>query len=135
MGKVYTFELQTSQRTQLIDIRERIEELVKETNVRRGVVVIFCPHTTAGIILNEGWDRSVAKDIEFFMDRLVPSHLPQYTHAEGNSDSHIKASITGNSVTVLIEDGKLLLGRWQTIFFAEYDGPRHRKFYAKVIEG
>ena len=92
----------------------------------------MCPHTTAGILINEGDDPAVARDIEATLDRLIPHH-GDYKHAEGNSDSHIKAALIGSSETIWIEDGRLVLGRWQAIFFAEFDGPRTRELRVKIV--
>ncbi len=109
-----------------------IESLVRESACSNGICHLYVPHTTAGVLINEGDDPAVARDIETTLDRLIPHH-GDYKHAEGNSDSHIKAAIIGSSETVWIEDGRLVLGRWQAIFFAEFDGPRTRELRVKIV--
>ncbi len=127
-------EISTSKRIEMIDITSHIRRVVKESNVRDGIVVVYVPHTTAGITINENADPSVAKDIENTLSRLVPAGKG-YLHMEGNADSHIKSTIVGSSINVIIENGELILGTWQGIFFCEFDGPRRRKVYVKIIEG
>ncbi len=122
----------TARRTQLVDITGEVRKLVAESGVRHGVCQLYVPHTTAGIIVNEGDDPDVARDIEAALDRLVPRDAP-YRHAEGNADSHIKSALTGVSQTIPVEDGRLALGRWQAIFFCEFDGPRQREVRVKII--
>ncbi len=102
-------------------------------DVSSGVCHIYVPHTTAGVIINEGYDPDVARDMEVALDRLIP-HKSDYRHAEGNSDSHIKTALVGSSQSVFIEQGRLGLGRWQAIFFCEFDGPRHRDVRVKIVE-
>lgn len=127
-----TIEVQTSQHTQLKRITAEVERAVAESECRSGVCYVYVPHTTAGVVINEGDDPDVARDIEATLDRLVPEGRT-YRHAEGNADSHIKAALAGNSVTVFIENGKLALGRWQAIFFCEFDGPRRRDVRVKIM--
>src|SRR5579862_4836566 len=127
-----TLTIKTSKRTELKRLTPEIESLVRESGCANGVCHLYVPHTTAGIVINEGDDPAVARDIETTLDRLVPHH-GDYTHAEGNSDSHIKTAIVGSSETVWIEDGRLVLGRWQAIFFAEFDGPRTRELRVKIV--
>lgn len=117
--------IQSSRRNQMIDITDDIESVVREENVREGVVIVYVPHTTAGVTINEGADPSVQQDLIETLKRLVPED-GSYHHSEGNSDAHIKASLLGSSVTVLIQNGSLVLGTWQHIFFYEGDGPRNR---------
>ena len=119
-------------RTQFVDVTAQVEKLVRESGVAQGVCYVYVPHTTAGVTINEHADPDVASDLEGIFDRLVPRDGP-YRHAEGNSDSHMKATLTGSSQLVLIEAGKLALGRWQGIFFCEFDGPRERHFYVKIV--
>lgn len=126
-----TISIKTSRRVQLVDITSDVQKAVKETGVESGVCHVFVPHTTAGITINEGADPSVARDIEGHLSKLVPVGAG-FSHAEGNSDSHIKTVLTGSSETVLVEGGRLVLGTWQAVFFCEYDGPRSRKVYVKV---
>jgi secondary thiamine-phosphate synthase enzyme len=128
----YTLTVRTSRRSELRDISAEVEKLVRTSGVKSGVCYLYVPHTTAGVLINEGDDPAVARDIETTLDRLIP-HKGDYQHAEGNSDSHIKTALIGSSETVFIEDGRLSLGSWQAIFFAEFDGPRSRELHVKVI--
>jgi len=129
---VRTLSIRTSRRTELKNITAEVEKTVRESGVKSGVCHLYVPHTTAGVLINEGDDPAVARDIEATLDRLVP-HKGDYQHAEGNSDSHIKTAFTGSSETVFIENGRLALGRWQAIFFAEFDGPRSRELHLKIL--
>jgi len=124
--------VKTSDRTQLVDITDEVQRVVTALGVRVGTCFLYVPHTTAGVLINEHADPDVATDAAGALDRLVPMAGP-YRHAEGNSDSHVKAVLTGVSQFVFVEEGKLALGRWQGIFLAEFDGPRDRKLYVKVI--
>jgi secondary thiamine-phosphate synthase enzyme len=129
---VLTLRVKTDRRTQFVDITSKIESLVSSAAVNSGICHIYVPHTTAAVTVNEHADPDVAADVEAFLDRLVP-HRGPYKHSEGNSDAHAKALLVGASQTIFIEDGKLALGRWQGIFFCEFDGPRDRRVYAKVV--
>lgn len=129
---VRTLRAKTSRRTELKNVTSEIEALVVESGCVNGICHLYVPHTTAGVLVNEGDDPAVARDIETMLDRLIP-HAGDYTHAEGNSDSHIKTALVGSSETVWIEKGKLALGRWQSIFFAEFDGPRSRELRVKIL--
>ena len=120
------FVLKTTQRTELQPISEKVFELVRSDNWQDGILTVFVPHTTAGITINENADPDVAKDMVWFMDQLVPNS-PKFRHGEGNSDAHIKASLFGSSVQVVVKGGTFWLGTWQGIYFAEFDGPRHRQ--------
>ncbi len=121
--------IQTSRRNEFIDITAQIQDLVGE--VSEGVATVFVPHTTTGITINENADPAVPQDILKKLAELIPQQ-DNYSHMEGNSDAHIKASLFGSSVRVIIKDGRLLLGTWQSIFFCEFDGPRTRKFYVQT---
>ena len=123
------FSIKTSRRKEFIDITSQIQEIVGE--VSEGVVTVFVPHTTTGITINENADPDVPRDILKKLESLIPQS-DNYSHMEGNSDAHIKASLFGSSVSVIVKDGRLLLGTWQSIFFCEFDGPRTRMFYAQV---
>ena len=123
------FTIQTSRRNEFIDITAQIQELVGR--VSEGVATVFVPHTTTGITINENADPAVPRDILKKLAELIPQQ-DNYSHMEGNSDAHIKASLFGSSVRVIIKDGQLLLGTWQAIFFCEFDGPRTRKFYVQL---
>ncbi len=122
------FTIQTSRRNEFIDITAQIQKLVEE--VSEGVATVFVPHTTTGITINENADPAVPRDILKKLEELIPQQ-GNYSHMEGNSDAHIKTSLLGSSVRVIIKDGQLLLGTWQAIFFCEFDGPRTRKFYVQ----
>jgi secondary thiamine-phosphate synthase enzyme len=127
-------EVLTGTRNQLIDITSQVKTFLKSVEISSGIIIVYVPHTTCGITINENADPAVKEDITAFLGRIIPFNGP-YSHAEGNSDAHIKASITGSSVTVIVESGSLILGTWQGIFLAEYDGPRKRSVLIKVIPG
>src|ERR1700676_3538898 len=124
--------VKTSRRAHLVDVAAQVQGVVSASQVSEGICYLYVPHTTAGVTINEHADPDVATDMECAFDRLVPTKGP-YRHAEGNSDSHVKATMTGTSQMIFVEGGKLALGRWQGIFFCEYDGPRDRKLYVKVV--
>ena len=125
--------LKTKKRTELIDITDKVQGVVSNSKAKDGVCFIFCPHTTAGLTINENADPSVQADILETMNKLVPA-AAGYSHSEGNSDSHIKSSIFGSSVTIFVEAGKLAVGTWQGIYFCESDGPRQREVWVKVAK-
>ena len=122
----------TRKRNEMIDITSDVQQVVNKENVQNGIVTVYVPHTTAGITINEGADPSVQRDIIETLRRIVPES-GDYHHMEGNSDAHIKASILGSSVNVIVENNRLVLGTWQHIFFYEGDGPRHRRVYVEII--
>ncbi|MFX1282909.1 MAG: secondary thiamine-phosphate synthase enzyme YjbQ [Promethearchaeota archaeon] len=124
--------INTEKRSELLDITQNINNLIPK-DMNSGICVIYVPHTTAGIMINEGADPSVQKDILNQLDQLIPWDQPFFRHLEGNSAAHIKASLVGNSVTILVENSHLQLGTWQKIFFAEFDGPRRRRVYITFI--
>jgi secondary thiamine-phosphate synthase enzyme len=128
------FELRTTRRSELLSLTETVRRAVKEAGIGEGVCVVSLPHTTAGLLVNENADPDVAADLLGFLDRLVPRD-PRFRHSEGNSDAHIKAVLTGNSLTLPIREGELALGTWQGIFFAEFDGPRQRRFSVTCQDG
>lgn len=123
--------IRTSARTQFVDITRDVQDAVKSSGVSDGVCTIYVPHTTAGITINENADPDVVRDIIDTLERLVPQNA-SYRHVEGNADSHVKASLMGFSVDVLVEDGRLTLGTWQGVYFCEFDGPRNRQVYVRV---
>jgi len=127
-----TLRIRTSKRTQLVDITREVEHAVHESGVTGGLCYVYVPHTTAGVTINEHADPDVARDVEEIFDRLIPHNGP-YRHAEGNADSHMKAILTGTSQTLFIENGKLALGTWQGIFLCEFDGPRQRTVFIKLV--
>ena len=124
-------EVKTQTKEELIDITSRVKEEVSHSGIKNGICHVYIPHTTAGITINENADPSVKEDILMTMKKLVPDNLP-YKHSEGNSPAHVKASLVGSSVNVIIEEGELQLGTWQGIFFCEFDGPRSRRAYIKI---
>jgi secondary thiamine-phosphate synthase enzyme len=130
--RIETIHLKTTRRTEWVDITSEVSRAAAASGVTHGVCHIFSPHTTAGITINEGDDPDVARDMEAAFDRLVPREAG-YKHYEGNSDSHIKATLVGSSQTVCIENGRLRLGRWQAVFFCEFDGPRKREVLVKIV--
>lgn len=124
-------EISTSSRTEMVDITSQVEKIVKESGIKEGICYIFVPHTTAAVTINENYDPSVKSDIIKELNKIVPFD-DNYSHTEGNSAAHIKASIIGTSEIVIISDGKILLGTWQGIFFCEFDGGRRRKIFLKI---
>jgi secondary thiamine-phosphate synthase enzyme len=127
-----SIRVRTARRTQMVDVTQEVQRVVTALGIKVGTCFLYVPHTTAGVLINEHADPDVASDAEGALDRLIPSAGP-YRHAEGNSDSHVKTMLVGTTQFVFVEDGKLALGRWQGIFFAEFDGPRERHLYVKVI--
>jgi secondary thiamine-phosphate synthase enzyme len=128
-----TISISTTKRTDLIDITLRVEKIVKDSKTKDGLCLIFCPHTTAGLTINENADPSVKKDILNHLEELVPQDK-NYTHSEGNSAGHIKSSLIGSFLNIIIENNALVLGAWQGIYFCEFDGPRNRQIYIKIID-
>lgn len=126
------FTIQTRQRSQMLDVTDRVRDIVVESGVMRGSAVVFVPHTTAGVTINENADPDVVHDVLKQLDVMVPWEQPFYRHGEGNSAAHVKASFMGSSATILIEEGKLMLGTWQGVWFCEFDGPRIREVWVRV---
>lgn len=124
--------VRSKQRTEFIDMTDNIHEVIKELGILSGICCVYVPHTTAGVIINEGADPSVQRDMQNTLSRLVP-HEMNYTHREGNADAHIKSCIVGTSQFLIIEEGRLALGTWQAVYFCEFDGPRHRRVALKFI--
>ena len=131
---IKNINVKTRSRTEFVNITSDVQKIVKESGVQSGICYVYVPHTTAGITINEGADPSVVRDMQVFFNNLVP-HSGDYMHMEGNSDAHIKTSIVGPSQVIIIDDGKLLLGTWQAIFFCEFDGARNRQVNVKTISG
>jgi secondary thiamine-phosphate synthase enzyme len=127
-----SLELRTRQREQFVEITSEVQQFVREEGLRSGAVVVYVPHTTAGCTINENADPDVVRDMLAEMGKFVP-YQSDYRHAEGNSDSHIKASMMGASQLILVEEGRLVLGRWQGVYFCEFDGPRSRFVNLKVL--
>ena len=126
--------IKTSKRIELVDITDEIQRIVTKSKVKDGICFIFCPHTTAGLTINENADPDVKRDIINVLNKLAPENAG-YSHIEGNADSHIKSSLLGQSLTIFITDNRLAFGTWQGIYFCEGDGPRQREVWVKIIEG
>jgi secondary thiamine-phosphate synthase enzyme len=125
--------LRTSSRTELLEVTDRVQEIVNRSGVRSGIAVVQSLHTTAALTINENADPDVPRDLAAKVDQLIPQREPFYRHAEGNSDSHLKTSFFGPSLTVLVNEGRLVLGQWQGVFLCEFDGPRERRLAVQVM--
>lgn len=134
MPQVKQFSVQTSSSVQFIRIDERVNEIIRGSGVQNGICAIFVPHTTAGVTINENADPDVVRDMIMEINKIVPIS-DGYRHGEGNSAAHIKSSLVGPSLSVIIENGRILFGTWQSIYFCEFDGPRSRRVFIKIIEG
>ena len=124
--------VRTKRRDQMVDVTAEVRAAVAGSGVESGVALVFVPHTTAGVTINENADPDVVHDVLLTLAELVPEGRRGYRHGEGNSDAHVKASLVGSSVSVMVEGGRLQLGTWQGIYFCEFDGPRHRKLMVQV---
>lgn len=129
-----SLEIQTPSREALVDITPLVEEEIRKEKTRAGLCLVYAPHTTAAITINENADPTVRQDVLMTLKKAVPDTLA-YAHSEGNSPAHAKASLVGSSITLIIENGRPALGTWQGVFFCEFDGPRRRKVYLKIIPG
>ena len=127
-----TISVRTSRRSQMIDITAQIAEAVAESGIQPGTVLVFCPHTTAAITINENADPDVPHDMLLTLEALIPQERNGYRHCEGNSDAHVKSSLVGASEQVMIQNGSLTLGTWQAVFFCEFDGPRTRTAHIQI---
>jgi len=127
------FTIQTNKRDQMIDVTDKVQDVVNQSGMKGGIVVVYCPHTTAGITINENADPDVKRDMLRRFDEVYPWHHELDRHLEGNTAAHMKASTVGASQHVIVSEGRLLLGTWQGIYFCEFDGPRTRTFYVKII--
>ncbi|MFB4163091.1 secondary thiamine-phosphate synthase enzyme YjbQ [Alteribacillus sp. JSM 102045] len=125
--------IDTNKRDEMIDVTREVKAFIKEEGMKHGIAVVYCPHTTAGITVNENADPDVKHDMLMKLDEVYPWEHPKYKHAEGNSASHLKASTVGTQQTIIIEKGKPVLGTWQGIYFCEFDGPRRRTMYIKGV--
>jgi len=123
----------TRSHTEFININSQVQKAVSESGVKDGVCYVFTPHTTAAVTINENADPDVTRDIQMELEKMVPWRDSDYRHSEGNSAAHIKSSIVGATETVLVEGGRLVLGTWQSLYFCEFDGPRSRRVYVKVV--
>lgn len=127
-----TLQITTHAQTELIDITSQVQQIVRQKNIVQGICYLYVPHTTAALTINENADPSVQRDILMEINKIIPFQ-DHYAHSEGNSAAHIKASLFGNALTIFIENGTLVLGTWQGIYFCEFDGGRQRKLYVKAI--
>lgn len=124
----------TQSRQQIVDLTTIVQGHVTRRNISQGMIIIYVPHTTAAVTINENYDADVKHDLLQKLSTLIPKSEPYYNHDEGNSDSHVKTALVGNSATLLIENNKLLLGPWQGVYFCEFDGPRERRVLVKIVE-
>ncbi len=129
-----SIDIKTTQKNEMIEVQKEVKEFIQKSGVFHGIVVISVPHTTAAITLNKNYDEGVQNDVMLEMEELVPKE-GKYTHIEGNSSANVKASLFGNSVTLIVDDGRVELGMFQSVFLCEFDGPRKRKLFMKIIEG
>lgn len=127
-----TLNVKTQQRDQFVEITDEVQRLVGDAGVKSGAAIVYVPHTTAGVTINENADPDVVHDMLLTLRRLVPKDAAGYRHGEGNSDSHVKASMMGSSCQVLVENSRLVLGRWQGIYLCEFDGPRTRQVHVQI---
>ena len=134
MAEVYQFSLRTNARCEFVNIDAQVEKVLATSGVSDGVCVVFVPHTTAAVTINENADPDVRRDIIAELEKVVP-FADHYQHMEGNAAAHIKASLLGSSATVVVQGGRLKLGTWQSLFFCEFDGPRTRQVWVKVMPG
>ena len=135
MKNLYKHSLSINKAQTMVDITEIVKEDIKDSKVKDGIVVVYCPHTTAGITINENADPDVVKDLIYGFEKAYPTNDIKYKHFEGNSHAHMKSSTIGASQTLIINEGRLILGCWQDVYFCEFDGPRNRTFYVKIMEG
>jgi secondary thiamine-phosphate synthase enzyme len=129
-----TLSVRTNQRDEMIDVTDRVTKLVRSNNMLDGMAIVYVPHTTAAVTINENADPDVRHDMLKKLGEMIPKDESYYLHVEGNSDSHVKTSLVGSTVTVLVERGRLVLGRWQGIYFCEFDGPREREMHVKLVK-
>ena len=131
---IHRERIRTSNRSEMIDVTDRVRRVAGAAQVTDGYAIVYVPHTTAAVTINENADPDVRHDVLRKLDELIPKAERYYRHGEGNSDSHVKTSLVGNSATVLIESGRLVLGRWQGVYFCEFDGPREREMLVKLVK-
>lgn len=129
-----SFRIKTTRRTEFIEITDEVRNAVQDEGLKSGACIVYCPHTTGAITIQENADPDVVHDILLWLNQHIPKDVSGFRHAEGNSDSHIKSSLVGSSAMVLIENGDLILGTWQGIYFCEFDGPRERTVNVQMIE-
>lgn len=129
---LHKIQIRTNRHDEMIDITRQVQNIITEEQVAEGMVLVYCPHTTAAITINENADPDVVQDLLMSLDKAYPWNDPDYRHGEGNSAAHLKSSLIGCSQLIPISNGKLILGTWQGIYFCEFDGPRHRSFHIKT---
>ncbi len=129
---MFQIDVKTHNRVEMIDITKNIQDIVKKSKIKSGLCIVFCPHTTAGLTINENADPAVKSDIVMETNKIIPFDN-NYKHMEGNAAAHIKSTFYGQNLTLLIEDSELKLGTWQGIYFCEFDGPRRRKVWVKIV--
>src|SRR5262245_54863590 len=129
-----SMDVETRVRTEFVEITAQVRAAVKASGLKNGAVIVYCPHTTAGLTIQENADQDVGHDMLLWLNQHIPKDLRGFRHGEGNSDSHLKTSLIGSSVTVLVDGGDLVLGTWQGIYFSEFDGPRRRKVHLQMFE-
>jgi secondary thiamine-phosphate synthase enzyme len=128
-----SFDVRTTKRNEFIEITEQVRQAIRADGLQYGICIVYCPHTTAAITIQENADPDVVHDMLLWLNQHIPKELPGFRHAEGNSDSHIKSSLVGSSATILVENGNTVLGTWQGIYFCEFDGPRKRNVIVQTI--
>lgn len=133
MSFLYKYDVSTSRKQEFVNIDHYIDDALSKSGVQSGLLVIFCPHTTAGITINENADPDVKRDLELGLNKAFPNDS-EYVHFEGNSDGHMKSSLVGATETLIIEEGQPIFGTWQGVYFSEFDGPRDRTIYIKILE-
>lgn len=132
---LYEHKIRTQKSQQMIKVTREIRENIKDSGVKEGIAVVFSPHTTAGFTINENADPDVVRDMLYGLEKNFPTEDREYRHAEGNSHAHIKTTVFGPSQTLIIHEGKIIFGVWQDLYFCDFDGPRNRTYYVKIIEG
>ena len=132
---LFKHELRINQTQNMVKITNSIREDILKSGIKDGIVVVYCPHTTAGITINENADPDVVRDMIYGFEKAYPTIDKNYRHFEGNSHAHLKSSTVGPSQTLILDGGKLIMGIWQDVYFCEFDGPRNRTYYVKIIEG
>ncbi|WP_080872986.1 secondary thiamine-phosphate synthase enzyme YjbQ [Oceanobacillus timonensis] len=128
------FQVKTNHKQEFVFLDKQLDDILEQSGVQEGIMVVYCPHTTGAITINENADPDVRRDLSLGLDETFPNKAA-YVHMEGNSDGHMKSSVVGASETLIISNGQLVLGTWQSVYFCEFDGPRTRKVYVKIIEG
>ncbi|HOA81788.1 MAG TPA: secondary thiamine-phosphate synthase enzyme YjbQ [Defluviitaleaceae bacterium] len=134
MNNLFQFQISTNKSQEFLDITHLLRQAIEKADINEGIAVVYCPHTTAGITINENADPDVVRDMLVALDKVFPIK-GDYRHFEGNSHAHLKSSFVGAEKTIIIHEGKPVLGTWQSVYFCEFDGPRNRKVYIKILKG